>query len=56
MDPAPVSLLLVLGGAFLCAAGGVPGLFLRRRKTGRRLAVAGSVVGGLLGRPPSTLQ
>ncbi|MHB8798896.1 MAG: proton-conducting transporter transmembrane domain-containing protein [Thermoanaerobaculia bacterium] len=44
-----MSLLLVLGGAFLCAAGGVPGLFLRRAETGRRLAVAGSVVGALLG-------
>ncbi len=44
-----MSLLLVLGGAFLCAAGGVPGLILRRAETGRRLAVAGSVVGALLG-------
>lgn len=44
-----MSLLLVLGGAFLCAAGGVPGLVLRRAETGRRLAVAGSVAGALLG-------
>lgn len=44
-----MSLLLVLGGALLCAAGGVPGLLLRRAETGRRLALAGSVGGSLLG-------
>jgi len=44
-----VSLLLVLGGALLCAAGGVPGIVLADRATGRRLAVAGSVAGSLLG-------
>ena len=44
-----MSLLLVLGGAFLCAAGGVPGLFLPPGARARRLAVAGSVGGGLLG-------
>ena len=43
-----MSLLLVLGGAFLCAAGGVPGLFRGGAGT-RRLAVGGSVAGGLLG-------
>lgn len=44
-----MSLLLVLGGALLCAAGGVPGLLLRRAETGRRLALAGSLAGSLLG-------
>ncbi len=44
-----MSLLLVLGGAFLCVAGGVPGLFLRQAETGRRLALTGSVAGSLLG-------
>ena len=43
-----MSLLLVLGGALLCAAGGVPGLFRDGAGT-RRLAVGGSVLGGLLG-------
>jgi hydrogenase-4 component B len=47
--PATVSLLLVLGGAFLCVAGGVPGLFLPPGATARRIATAGSVAGGLLG-------
>lgn len=49
MVPATVSLLLVLGGAFLCAAGGVPGLFLPPGRAARRLATAGSVAGGLVG-------
>jgi len=49
VDPERVSLLLVLGGAFLCAAGGVPGLLLADRVAGRRIAVAGSVAGSLLG-------
>jgi hydrogenase-4 component B len=44
-----VSLLLVLGGAFLCVAGGVPGLFLPPGATARRIATTGSVAGGLLG-------
>jgi len=44
-----VSLLLVLGGAFLCAAGGVPGLFLPPGAAARRLSTAGSVAGSLLG-------
>jgi hydrogenase-4 component B len=44
-----VSLLLVLGGAFLCVAGGVPGLFLPPGDTARRIATAGSVGGSLLG-------
>ena len=43
-----MSLLLVLGGALLCAAGGVPGL-LRGGDATRRLAVGGSVLGALLG-------
>jgi hydrogenase-4 component B len=49
VDPAAVSLLLVLGGAFLCAAGGVPGLFLPPGAPARRIATGGSVAGGLLG-------
>ena len=49
MVPAAVSLLLVLGGAFLCAAGGVPGLFLPPGARARRLATAGSVGGSILG-------
>ena len=44
-----MSLLLVLGGAFLCVAGGVPGLFLPPGATARRIATAGSVLGSLLG-------
>jgi len=44
-----VSLLLVLGGAFLCVAGGVPGLFLPPGASARRIATAGSVGGSLLG-------
>jgi hydrogenase-4 component B len=48
VDPGAVSLPLVLGGALLCAAGGVPGLFRGGAGT-RRLAVAGSVAGALLG-------
>jgi hydrogenase-4 component B len=44
-----VSLLLVLGGAFLCVAGGVPGLFLPPGANARRFATAGSVGGSLLG-------
>ena len=44
-----MSLLLVLGGAFLCVAGGVPGLFLPPGATARRIATAGSVGGSLLG-------
>lgn len=43
-----MSLLLVLGGALLCAAGGAPGLFRGGAGT-RRLAVGGSVLGALLG-------
>jgi formate hydrogenlyase subunit 3/multisubunit Na+/H+ antiporter MnhD subunit len=48
VDPGAVSLLLVLGGALLCAVGGVPGLFRGGAPT-RRLALAGSVLGALLG-------
>jgi hydrogenase-4 component B len=44
-----VSLLLVLGGAFLCAAGGVPGLFLPPGAAARRTATGGAALGGLLG-------
>ena len=43
-----MSLLLVLGGAFLCAAGGVPGL-IRAGAATRRLATGASVLGALLG-------
>ncbi len=44
-----MTLLLVLGGAFLCVAGGVPGLFLPPGAPARRIATAGSVGGSLLG-------
>ena len=43
-----MSLLLVLGGAFLCAAGGVPGLLHGGGAT-RRLSTGGTVAGGALG-------
>lgn len=44
-----MSLLLVLAGAFLCVAGGVPGLFSGSDVSARRVALAGSVGGSLLG-------
>ena len=44
-----MSLLLVLAGAFVCVAGGVPGLFLPPGGAARRIATGGSVGGSLLG-------
>ncbi len=44
-----MSLLLVLAGAFVCVAGGVPGLLLPPGARARRIATAGSVGGSLLG-------
>lgn len=44
-----MSLLLVLAGAFLCVAGGVPGLFPGSPVSARRIALAGSVGGSILG-------
>lgn len=44
-----MSLFLVLAGAFVCAAGGVPGLFLPPGSAARRIATGGSVGGSILG-------
>ena len=44
-----MNLLLVLGGTFVCVAGGVPGLLLPPGRAARRIATGGSVLGSLLG-------
>ena len=44
-----MSLFLVLAGAFVCAAGGVPGLFLPPGSAARRIATSSSVGGSILG-------